>query len=82
MFEKLPKVGSICETVSGGSSEVPTGISKEDTTPLLVMVPGLTSDSASPVSAYYPEFLQFVSSFVVASAYLPCCSWIIVCLLI
>ncbi|KAJ1703231.1 hypothetical protein LUZ63_003010 [Rhynchospora breviuscula] len=33
--------------VAGGSSQLPTGISKEDSTPLLVMVPGLTSDSAS-----------------------------------
>ncbi|KAF3331968.1 embryogenesis-associated protein EMB8 [Carex littledalei] len=34
--------------VAGGSSQVPTGISKEDSAPLMVMVPGLTSDSASP----------------------------------
>lgn len=68
-MKNLPKVWSIYETVAGGSSQVPTGISKEDTTPLMVMVPGLTSDSASAVSAYYFEFLHFVSTFVVISAY-------------
>lgn len=49
---------SICETVAGGSSQVPTGISKEDSTPLMVMVPGLTSDSASPVSIYNFELMH------------------------
>lgn len=47
-----------CETVAGGSSQVPTGISKEDSTPLMVMVPGLTSDSASPVSTYNFELMH------------------------
>lgn len=37
-------------TAKGYSLHTDGGISKDDTTPIMVVVPGLTSDSASAVS--------------------------------
>lgn len=38
-------------TASGGAFHVNNAISKEDTTPIVVVIPGLTSDSDSAVSS-------------------------------
>lgn len=38
-------------SVSGGAVRIESSISKDDTTPIVVVVPGLTSDSASPVNS-------------------------------
>ncbi|RWW02870.1 hypothetical protein GW17_00034018 [Ensete ventricosum] len=41
--------GYNCFSVAGGYSNMDKVISKDDTAPLVIVIPGLTSDSASPV---------------------------------
>jgi hypothetical protein len=47
-------------TVSGGSFHMNGSISRNDTTPIMVVVPGLTSDSSSAVSSVFSPSLLFV----------------------
>jgi hypothetical protein len=51
-------------TVSGGALHTNSFISKNDTTPIMVVVPGLTSDSASAVSSLFIYFFTLVCNHV------------------
>lgn len=48
---------SLVYIVSRGSYQMQNSISKEDTTPIAVVIPGLTSDSSSPVSFLFQPIL-------------------------
>lgn len=47
-------------TVSGGALHMNSSISINETTPIMVVVPGLTSDSSSAVSSVFTPSLLFV----------------------
>lgn len=49
-----------CFTVSQGALHMNHSVSKSDTTPIMVVIPGLTSDSSSPVSCLSTFLILFV----------------------
>ncbi|RRT82953.1 hypothetical protein B296_00000258 [Ensete ventricosum] len=54
-----------CFSVAGGYSNMDKVISKDDTAPLVIVIPGLTSDSASPVCLSFAHcHIQYLKQFV------------------
>ena len=60
-------------TVSDGGRQIDDAVSRDDTTPLVVVIPGLTSDSHSPVSCIiYLCLLTCPHDHDLISSLLPC----------
>lgn len=47
----------LCFAVAGGSYGMDESITQDDTTPIVVVIPGLTSDSVSPVCFLLPRLI-------------------------
>lgn len=52
VFSSIP---CLFVAVSGVSVQNDNALAKDDATPIVIIIPGLTSDSASPVSHYLQE---------------------------